>query len=388
MSLKNNMKILINAFGIQDSGGITVLDKLFRELECSSNNDEHIIICHKNKNILKLIKIYEKYENLTFEVIINKGLIHRFYLENIFFRRLIKERNIDLVYNFSGSAQFFSKIPQITKVHNLLFYSLKLDKIYFEKKEYLKWLKQIFIKRVLFIMMLKQTKYIEIQSSHVKEYISDFLNIQNKFFYIKSDISLEKNDFTYVKKYNFLCKIKFLYIIGPHFEYIHKNFEDFVKIMLKFKEEKNFDFEIDITLTTKQLHSSRIWDKSLDKHTNFLGYINKNEIVKKFQDNSILISTSVIETLGLHVIEALQNGILTIVPNELYSNSVYGNNILTYELFDINNMIEKIKQIYLLNDNNIKDIILNNQQYLINNENTKYETVIDIFNEILKDNNV
>ena len=117
------------------------------------------------------------------------------------------------------------------------------------------------------------------------------------------------------------------------------------------------------------------------------GY-SKDEIKKQFQDNTILISTSIIETLGLHVIESIQQGVLVIVPNEKYSLDVYGNDILTYNLFNIESLYNIIQNIYLQDNNYIKDIILRNQKYLIDNEKTKYKNIENIFNKILKENNV
>ena len=379
------MKYLINALGISDSGGITVLDNLLSKIYYLKFF--FIIICNDNQNINSLLSKYKNYVNFEFITIENINFLKRLYYENIVFRKIIKEKKISLVYNFSGSAQFFLPIPQITKVHNLLFYSKKIDKVYFEKKEYLKWFKQIFLKRIVFHMMLKQTKYIEVQSSHVQEYISDFIDISKKYFFIKSDISFSKDSFSMIKNYDFTKKIRFLFIVGPHFEYIHKNFDDFVKAMILLKEE-NINFEINITLTKEQLHNSNIWNKELDKNTNFLGYISKDEIKKQFIDNTILISTSVIETLGLHVIEAVQNGIISIVPNELYSIKVYGKDILTYELFNILSMRDKIKEISLLTNNEIKDTISKNQDFLISNENKKYKNILQIFDKIKKENDV
>ncbi|MGJ0344512.1 glycosyltransferase [Aliarcobacter cryaerophilus] len=381
----NNIKILINSLGIKDSGGITVLDKLLDELKNSSY--EILIICNKDENIKKLVNKYKINSCFEFNILENKGFLHRLYFENIIFRKIIKEREIKLIYNFSGTAQFSLRIPQLTKVHNLLFYSRKLDKIYFEKRKYIEWLKQVFLKRFVFHKMINQTKYIEVQSNHVKEYISDFIQIDNKVVFEKSDIEIHTELFQKIKKYDFSKKIKFLYIVGPHFEYLHKNFEDFVKIMMMLKKE-DIDFEIVITLTKEQLHNSILWNKSLDTYTKFLGYVSKEDLLKEFKDNTILISTSIIETLGLHVIEAVKNGVLTIVPNEKYSLSVYGDNILTYELFDCNSFRTILRKITLLSNNEIKDIISKNQHYLIKNENTKYQNIVNIFNEILKDKNV
>lgn len=380
------MNILINSLGIQDSGGITVLDGLFHKLKDDASR-VYLVVCYDNLHMNQLIHKYQEIKNFKFILLQNKGFLHRMYYENIIFNQIIKTNKIDLVYNFSGSAQFFLKIPQITKVHNLLFYSKKIDAVYFQKKKYLLWLKQIFLKRFVFHTMLRQTKYVEVQSSHVRDYISDFIDISHKNFYIKSDIDVQEDLFMKAKEYDFTNKIKFLYIVGPHFRYLHKNILDFINAMLRLQQQ-NMDFEILITLTKEQLHDSMIWNKDLDSKTNFLGYVDTKTLYTLFADNTVLISTSVIETLGLHVIEAVQNGILAIVPNEKYAKSVYGEDILNYELFDADALAEKINKLFLLTHNQIKDTIMKNQEYLIKNESLKYKNIIYVFDEILKEKDV
>ncbi|MBU0721468.1 glycosyltransferase [bacterium] len=373
--------ILINSLGIQDSGGITVLEKLLQELK-SDANKRYLIVCNDNLHMNTLVQKYKNIEIFDFRVLKNRGFLHRIYYENIVFRKIIQEKRIRLIYNFSGSAQFFLKIPQITKVHNLLFYSKKTDAVYFQKKEYLLWLKQIFLKRVVFHSMLRQTRYVEIQSAHVQKYISDFIDTQSKVFFIKSDIDIQNESFSKPKEYDFTKRIKFLYIVGPHFEYLHKNFTDFTHAM-QILQKQNMDFEIVITLTKEQLHNSKLWDKGLDKQTNFLGYV--DTVKNLFTENTVLISTSVIETLGLHVVEAIQNAILAISPNEYYAKNVYGEDLFTYELFDSNSLVATINDMILLAHNEIKDTISRNQKYLIDNENTKYKTITHLFDKVLKE---
>ncbi|MDX1809594.1 MAG: glycosyltransferase [Sulfurospirillaceae bacterium] len=375
------MKLLLNALGIQDSGGVTVLEKVLQECTQEANN-HYLIICNDNKNIRLLVEKYRDISYLVFKTVELKSFLHRLYYENVTFRKLIKKESIDLVYNFSGSAQFFSKIPQITKIQNLLFYCKKIDALYFKNKQYILWLKQIFLRRVVFHAMLRQTKYVEIQSAHVKEQIADFMDISDKQFFVKSDIDVSMQLFCHPKEYDWSRKINFLYIVGPHFEYLHKNFIDFTNAMMKLRE-LNINFEISVTLTKEQLHNSSIWNRDLDERTNFLGYINTREEAENiFTDNTILVSTSVIETLGLHVVEAVQNGILAISPEETYAKSVYGDHVLSYKLFDMNSLVDVIQRIVLLDNNDITDTILKNQQYLIKNENSKYHSIINIFEKV------
>lgn len=379
------MTVLINCLGIQDSGGITVLETLLNEIKHSLYSN--IIVCNPNDNIQNLVKKHNDSKNIEFLLIPSKSFLHRLYFENIVFRKIIKEKKIDLVYNFSGTAQFFSPVPQISKVHNLLFYSQKIDQVYFEKKQNFKWLKQIFLKKIVFHTLIKQSTYIEVQSEHVKEYMGDFIDLSPKHFFVKSDIKVNDTLFQSPKKYDFTQKLRFLFIVGPHFEYLHKNFTDFVNAMQQLNQTKT-DFEIVVTLTKEQLHNSNLWDTSLEEKTSFLGYVSKEILKEQFQDNTILISTSIIETLGLHVIESIQNGILTIVPNEKYALNVYGPDIPTYELFTAKTLIKTIERVALQSNNQIEDIIKKNQNYLIENETKKYQSIVEIFDTILKDTHV
>ena len=376
------MNILINALGITDSGGIAVLDKFLYECLKDPLDRRYLIIANDNVNIMKLLGKYKESTLFKFLFINNKGFIHRLFYENLIFRGLVKEHCIDLIYNFSGTAQFFTKVPQLVKVHNLLFYSKKLDGFYQEKRLFLRWFKDIFVKRIVFIQMFNFATHLEIQSSHVKQNLSDFINTKSKVFYVKGDIDVTDNAFHAPRQYDFSKKIKFLYIVGPHFESLHKNLQDFTNAMLDLTEV-GVDFEINITLANEQLSESKVWDVSLNSKTNFLGYISDQEkMTELFCDNTILISTSVIETLGLHEIEGIKSGVITISPDEEYANAVYGENMFKYELFGKNSLSNTImtaincKEFY-------SDKILSIQDDLRQSEMSKFGSILDVFDEVI-----
>jgi glycosyltransferase involved in cell wall biosynthesis len=121
----------------------------------------------------------------------------------------------------------------------------------------------------------------------------------------------------------------------------------------------------------------------LNSRTNFHGYINDPKKIKAlFCDNTILISTSVIETLGLHVLEAIKNGVVTITPNENYAQEVYGKQRYSYNLFDMNSLSKTILNI-ISDQDTVKDAISAQQKYVIENEMSKFDNIIDVFNEVL-----
>ena len=376
------MIILINALGITDSGGITVFQKVLQEFSSRKDN-KYYFICNKGDGTIELARQFQGLKCFHF-VFLNRGFFRRLYYEFFLFPLMLKKHNVDLVYNFSGSSQrfLFSNVSQVIKIQNLLFYSRALDICYLDNKKYFLWVRQIFLKRIIYKYMLSRVKNIEIQSKHVKNYLSDYINIKNKKFYIKSDIDVSDSAFYAPRQYNFSKKIKFLYIVGPHFEILHKNLQDFINAMLNLTE-LGVDFEINITLTNDQLNNSKVWDASLNSKTNFLGYVSDQEkLTKLFCNNTILISTSIIETLGLHVIEGIKNGVVTIVPNEPYASEVYGENMFRYELFNMDSLVSVILSVINYKES-YSEKILTIQDDLRKSEISKIDSILNIFDEVI-----
>ena len=374
--------ILINTLGIQDSGGVTVLDKVLSECSLDTLNN-YLIVCNNKTNIMALYNAYSNIEHFNFEFFNIKNVLHRLYIENIIFRKLQNKHNVSLIYNFSGSAQFFATTAQLIKLHDLSYFSRKVDHEYFFHKQYFKWLKHVLFKRFIFSSMIRESQFIEMQSSHVESHIDTFVNISKKNIFLKSDIDVTPESILCPVVIHPKRKLRLLYIVGPHFESIHKNFETFVKAALLLVTA-GLDIEIVITLTKDQLHQSRIWNRSLDVHTLFLGYTPKSKLMEIFVGDSVLVSTSIIETLGLHVIEAIQNGVLVVVPNETYSLSVYGPSIITFKTFDAHGLAEAITNIKSMSNNKIRSMVITNQEFLINKENLKIHNIVEVFNMILR----
>ncbi len=377
------MKVLVNAFGISSAGGITVLKKTIYEFLDNQENQYYIFV-FSNQNILNLVQEFNNIDNIHFKIYNDYGILFRLLRENIYFLSFVLRNHISLIYNFTGTRQLLFGVPTVVKIQNLLFFTKKLDAIYFDNNKKFLWLKQIWLKRFIFGLMLRWTKNIEIQSIHVKEELSNFINVENKNFYIKNDFYIDQSHVSEPNQYDFNKEIIFLFVVGPHFSFPHKNISDFVKTMVKLSHS-SLNFRINITLTYEELKKSSLWDDKLNKITSFLGYIDSNERMKTlFCDNVILVSTSVTETLGLHVIEATLNGVLCIVPSESYSENVYGNSVLTYNLFDCESLMETIIQLKSYNNSTCHGLILDNQRYICHNEKDKYRNSLDIFDDVLR----
>ena len=376
------MKVLVNSFGISSAGGITVLKKTIYEFLDNQENQYYIFVFN-NQNILNLIREFNNIDNIHFKIYNDYGILFRLFRENLYFLSFVLRNNISLIYNLTGTRQLLFGTPTVLKIQNLAFFTKKLDAIYLNNNKKILWLKQIWFKRIIFGLMLGFTKNIEIQSIHVKEELSNFINVDNKNFFIKNDFLINKNHFSEPKQYDFDKEITFLYIVGPHFSFPHKNIGDFVKTMVMLFDS-GLNFHINITLNYEELKRSGLWNDKLNKITSFLGYIDSKRMNTLFCNNAILISTSVIETLGLHVLEGVLNGVLCIVPNESYAENVYGDSVLTFNLFDCESLMEAVIQLKLYNNSACHSLILDNQHYICHNENEKYHNTLSIFNDVLR----
>ena len=353
--------------------------------ECIEVESEHkfIFILTNSPALHLLAKRYKNYGFFEFRLLEIRGHIHRLYVENFVFKGIVSRSGIDLVYNFTGSAQPYLDCPQLVKIQNLIFYSKKLNKRYREQFKLILWFRQVLLKSIVFRFLLGRANYIEVQSKHVEDCVSDFVNLENKRVFVKSDIKVDDGSIKGPKRYDFSKEIKFLFIVGPHFSYLHKNFSDFTRCMIELIE-LDIDFQINVTLTNEQLNNSRVWDSSLNSRTNFLGHITDREkITDLFCDNTILISTSIIETLGMHVIEGIKNGVITIAPDEEYASSVYGDNMIKYELFNETSLVSAIMNTINFNESHCRQILLV-QNDLRQSEKSKYNSISDIFNEVAK----
>jgi hypothetical protein len=375
--------IILNGLGIQDSGGITVLRKILSEFILSDKYRIHLFIT-KHLNTESIKDEFQQNDSIIIRVIPNHGFIYRILFEHgYFFKYSIKYR-VPIIYNVTGTAQLFSRCKQLTKVQNSLFFSKRLDKEYWKTRHYIDWLKQVYFKRLVFRSMLKSVQYIEIQSPHVKDKIANYMSLKGKRIFVKSDIDIATPNVISPKIYTPNSMKTILFVVGPHFALLHKNIKDFSDAMtLLMKTELNF--EIKITLLEDDMKRSTAWSDKLNPITKFLGYLSHSEILNLFQDNSLLVSTSIVETLGLHVIEATLNGIMVVVPDETYCMEVYGDSTPTYELFDASSLAAKIEKLFGDKSENISAGITVNQQYLINSEKRKWGSIVNIMNDMNKD---
>ena len=136
--------VLVNGIGIINSGGLIVLEKFLKECLEFETENKFFFILTNSPLISSLVRQYQVYKCFEFRLVEIRSLVHRLYFENVGFKDIIKVCNIDLIYNFTGSAQPYLKCVQLVKMQNLLFYSKKLNRRYKENFKFILWIKQVY----------------------------------------------------------------------------------------------------------------------------------------------------------------------------------------------------------------------------------------------------
>ena len=113
------MRVLINAVGIEQGGGLTALRGLTKELTASAA-DHHFILYAGNQ--LELADLPPG-ANLEWHQTDVTVWWRRLWWEQIGLRRLLRKHNADVLYSFANYGMFFCPIPQVLCVQNSLFFS-------------------------------------------------------------------------------------------------------------------------------------------------------------------------------------------------------------------------------------------------------------------------
>ena len=82
------------------------------------------------------------------------------------------------------------------------------------------------------------------------------------------------------------------------------------------------------------------------------------------------------------MLEGIKNGVITITPDELYANTVYGGNMFQYELFNKDSLVDTIMSVINCKES-YSENILTIQDDLRKSEMNKFSSILDVFDEVL-----
>lgn len=309
--------LIIDAVYVNEGGSLILLKYLIAELE-SRKVDCFYLLDNRVKSIFDYI------ENKKVHFI-KAGVFER----NKFYKD--REKHISKVFCFNSAPLLIKlNVNVIIYFHNpyLLSFSKKLNVI--DKFKYI--LKQAYV-----IFFSKNVDLWVVQNNRMKNSLSDkldipFSKIKEIPFYPSLDLSFSSkkrspNSFVYVSTY-----------------YPHKNHENLIEAFcLAYDQVQNG--RLILTLPKKEnttkIHQLIIEKKETGYPIENIGFIDRIDLAKIYQENEYLIFPSLDETFGLGLAEAIDSGCKVIASDLDYTYEVC-NPSLVFDPNSVNSIKEAI----------------------------------------------
>ena len=315
--------ILLDFTYLNSGGGLAIMNAIISYLNKNNLTEEiHFLVDKRNfihlkgKEIRTVINNSEK-DRIQFYFKYRKSFKSIFCLANV-------------------PPPFHQKSKTLIFFHNELILNPFNSEISFFEKS-------IFILKKLYINFLNKKDYEwVVQTSHIQYKLSNGLGIPRKEVMIAPIFG----DFEYKNK----C-IKENYFIYPTSNEKHKNNLRLIKAFIMAAKQVSIPIYLEITLTKNEL--KKIVRTAIPPNLKILGLgtLSHHELILRISRSQFLIFPSLVESFGLPLIEAIQNGCKVLASDLDYVNEIIEPS-LVFDPYKVKSISAAIKKALL--DNSLK----------------------------------
>ena len=318
--------------------------------------------------------------NIKIIVKSNKTRLNRFFWDNFQLNRELKLLNCvpDLVFSLQNTDfKVDYKVPHVVFFHNpFMLYDKKWN--IFNKNERLFWFYKVVYKLIVKNSLNRQTVLI-VQSQWAKKALKKkgFFKFSIKVFKESRSAELKK---TLTPKSG--PKIQLFYPATPLSYKNHK----FLFVLLE--HIKEFDsallsrIKLNLTISKEDLWNLKLMNsyKNIEEAVILNGYIDQSKVEKLYRESDFLIFPSLIETLGLPLLEASEFGINILSINLEYAKEVLSDykNVVFLDCKDLQKWVQSIK--HFVPTERDRDQIVTKSDF------TSWKSIFDYFNELISKN--
>lgn len=303
------MKILVVDVAAQHGGAETVLNQFIDEY--NNDGNEYVFVL---SNLF-----YKDTENIRFINIrwSKKSWLHRFWFDKVYINSIIKSENPDRVLSLQNTGFSLNSVTQEVYFHNVLLIS---DKKYKLSESKSLWIYQNIISRIT-KKSLKNVSKIYVQAEWIKQLLSKKWNIDIGIIDVKRP--RVSNDYYGNRNDKPGC-----YLFYPANNAIYKNYDVLLKACKEIWDEFGLECGLQLALTCnqEQLPVGNMGLKENKYPIEYLGKLNKQQMRERYL-SSVLVFPSVIETVGLPLLEAAQCDCNILAADLEYAHETLG----TYE---------------------------------------------------------
>lgn len=324
------MKIMVIDVAAEKGGAITVLNQFIQEFISDNCNTYDIILS---------LPHYNDSNNVFFHRIpwVKKSYIHRLYFDYIFVKRILKKYKPDVVFSLQNKTVAAGNIPQEVFYHNAIPIA---EKKYQYKESKTVWLYQNII-GFFYRTSLKKAKRIYVQAEWIRQELIKRWHLKADIIFVKRPVLDNYFETTAIER---IEETRFLFY--PANGVVYKNHITLLKAFYDAcKKELGFsEYSLVLTGNYENLSAeciSFIKEKKLP--VQFVGRLNKEQI-REWYRKSVLVFPSVIETVGLPLIEAKASGCYILAADCMYAHETIGeyDKVDYFSPFAINELSERI----------------------------------------------
>lgn len=313
------MNIIVSAAALRSSGGLSIYKQFLYHLQKNINGDRYFIFidkCMPAPNI----------NGIEYIVVDLKSHFRRIKFDNSECLAILKGKgiNADVAVSLQNTCVKAAAKKNILYYHQSLpFYSNHWNPLKKDERLlfYYKWIYPIFVKR-----SLVENVQVVVQIPFIKRGFCKRFHIPEHSVHILFP-DVEKIDIEKIELYNWKDDIVHFIYPATAFSYKrHKILISAVSNISKNNPEYLEKFKIHFTISENEVPQLKeyIKNKGISSNIDFMGRVSHEVLLSMYKSCSALLFPSVVETLGLPLLEAAAFGLPIVVSDLDYSREVLG----------------------------------------------------------------
>lgn len=291
----------------QHGGAATILEQFIKEFKSDSANNYIVALSTMR---------FENYSNVEFINFpwIKKSRLHRLWFDVVYFKRLVRKYKPDRILSLQNCTVSAGKIEQEVYFHNALPLS---EKRYSLRESKTMWIYQNILGRY-WKRTLKKASKIYVQAEWIKRALVTKWHLNEKIITVKKPAP----DARYMER--FARKDKGIVLFYPANTALYKNHAKLLEAFSQVCKELG-DSSPTLVLTGNGGGLSEAAKRIADSNgrIKFVGKLSKDEMIETYC-SSALIFPSLIETVGLPLMEAKALGSFIIANDAEYAHEAVG----------------------------------------------------------------
>lgn len=311
------MRIIVFDVAADSGGALSVLDSYYKKAKEDKRNEYFFVISTPILTPTSNIKV------LRFPWV-KRSWVHRVLFEVFVAHKLVSRYKADEVFSLQNLMILFTKVEQKIYLHQIIPYIDHKFSIFKDRKL---WVYQNIISKII-NFSLKRVSTIIVQADWIKEKIVKLAKIPEDRIIVDKPILKVVNGSLF-KRFDKSQPITFFY---PAAAYSYKNHEVILKAVQKIGKPLNQTYEVIFTISKYDNDISIRMSKLIESNNLPVKMIGAQSIdtVYSYYSKSVLLFPSLLETIGLPLLEAKAQNTPIIASDMLYAK----NSLLDYDRVD------------------------------------------------------